>query len=165
MCKSITYIYKNVEYTANQGDARPMLPVRLNNGKTSRILWGRGPDQPGELPFGYTVPLTDIRAGKWAEFAPRPLLVPFKSFTIDDRHGQDGWGGTADGNHIQALLATLGRERRLYIVTIQPDLANQMRFEHWPRTVATKHLRWDEKQLNETVNPMLYRVKLTPPAS
>lgn len=107
------------------------LPVSTKTGITL-LPWGRRPKQTGTLPLGGCAYLDAIRAGNWDRYRPKAVRIFVKSFAERDVEGKVRWHEMTPGKWIKGLVAQEGTERRVYIVTETPVLA-ETPFEPWPR--------------------------------
>lgn len=112
------------------------LPVLKKDGGIDWVTWGRRREE--EAPFfvpGGWARLDSIQAGKWARFAPRPVLLPLRSFMEKDRQRRSHWIEVPPGEAIQGLLATYGSEARVYVVTTDTPAEYHWIHDRWPRLV------------------------------
>jgi hypothetical protein len=141
MLNAIQYPVSGQEITVQITEPRPMVPVLLSNGRFRKVLWGRSENQPGDLPFGYTVALSTLRKGEWSAYHPRRVVVPYLRFLLSKPDGQQFWQYTYPHHHLQAVVAQFNREYRLYVVMTKPDLINQTYYDEWPVTLDDKHIK------------------------
>jgi len=116
------------------GGAR--LPVSARQGAQIVLLpWGRRPGEQGALPVGGWARLTQIQAGLWDKFAPKPVKLPVLAFAERDVAGHQQWFAVTRGQYVQGCAVRVGNERRVYVVTLDcsPETTE---FERWPRIVA-----------------------------
>lgn len=109
------------------------LPARLRDGGIALLPWGRRREQAGRLPLGGWARLESIHAGRWARYQARPLIVPALGYMEKDGAGQSHWFELQPQQALQALLAEIGTERRLYIVTQASPPAYAAIHSRWPR--------------------------------
>ena len=131
-----------VYYTINGQDTRvwfpnpkAQLPVAMRNGDIHLLPWGRRHEQAGRLPPGGWARLDSIYAGRWDRWFPVPVKLPVKSFMEKDFEGHSHWYDLTRGQWIQGLVARCRHERRIYVVTIEPELADAMH-DRWPRIMS-----------------------------
>jgi hypothetical protein len=131
-----------VYYSVNGRDVRvyfpnpgAMLPVRTRRGDTELLAWGRRHDQPGELPPGGWARLDTIYSGRWDRWFPVPVKLTIKSFMEKDFEGHGHWYDLTRGQWVQGLVARHRHERRVYVVTIDPELEDAIH-ERWPRIMS-----------------------------
>ena len=97
--------------------------------------WGRRKEQAGTLPLGGWARLDSIYGGRWDRFFPRPVLVPVQQFMEKDHAGASHWYDLSKGQYIRGLVARYQNERRLYVVTIEPEHEDAVHYR-WPRIVS-----------------------------
>jgi hypothetical protein len=131
-----------VYYSVNDRDVRvyfpnpgAMLPVRTRCGGTELLVWGRRHDQTGELPRGGWARLDSIYSGRWDRWFPVPVKLRLKSFMEKDFEGHSHWYDLTRGQWIQGLVARCRYERRVYVVTVDPELPDAVH-ERWPRIMS-----------------------------
>ena len=99
-----------------------VLPVLTSEGKIQLLPWGRRQKQPGQLPITGWARLDSIYTGRWDKYFPKPVKIPVLSYMEKDHEGQGHWYDLQKGQFIQGLLARDGNERRVYVVTIDPEM-------------------------------------------
>lgn len=109
-----------------------MLPVKRKSGENELLPWGRRQQQKGILPLGGWARLESVYAGRWDKWFPVPVKLPIKSFMEKDLEGHTHWYDLTKGQWIQGLIAKNGNERRLYVVTIVPEMEDAVH-DRWPR--------------------------------
>jgi len=131
-----------VYYTENGRDTRvyfpnpaAQLPVAIRGGGTRRLAWGRRHGQAGGLPLGGWARLDGVYAGRWDRWFPVPVRIPVRSFMEKDLEGHGRWYDLTRGQWVQGLVAREGYERRVYVVTIEPELADAIH-ARWPRIMS-----------------------------
>ncbi len=81
--------------------------------------------------------LDTVQVGYWDKWSPQPVKLPIVGFMERDVRGQEHWFDLASCQWIQGLVAHNGKERRAYIVTIDPStlIPEGTEFTHtrWPR--------------------------------
>ena len=115
--------------------ATARLPLRTRQGEIELLPWGRRRTQIGELPLGGWARLDAIEHGQWDRWFPRPVKIMVGRFMEKDFEGQSHWYELTAGQWIQGLLARHRNERRVYIVTINPDMPDAMH-DRWPRILS-----------------------------
>ena len=98
---------------------RAALPVRLKSGATSWLAWGRREGETPAFPHGGWARLESIQAGKWKKYKPRPVVIAAQRFMEKDRQGISHRFEIPAVQMIQGLIARIGTETRLYVVTTQ----------------------------------------------
>lgn len=114
---------------------KAVLPVQQKDGSIILLPWGRRQSQPGNLPIGGWARLDSIYGGRWDKFFPKPLKIPVLSFMEKDVEGQSHWYDLNKGQYLQGLLASDNNERRIYVVTIEPEMEDANIHSRWPRVV------------------------------
>ena len=135
MCGGVYYSSQGQDVRVYFPNPKAMLPVRTRSGGTERLAWGRRHDQAGELPLGGWARLDAIYGGRWDRWFPLPVKLPVKSFMEKDFEGCSHWYDLTKGQWIQGLVARSGHERRVYVVTVEPELADAMH-ARWPRIMS-----------------------------
>ncbi len=136
MCLAI--IYKNqyaklVKIYFPNSSAR--LPVLQWGGDNKLVAWGRRSCQPGNLPLGGWVKLTDIYGGRWDSYFPKPVKVNVQQFMEKDFENRDRWFPVTEGQYLQGVLMRYDRELRVYVAVIEPQNC-ESEFERWPRVLS-----------------------------
>ena len=131
-----------VYYTTGEQDTRvyfpnpkAQLPVKTRMGGIRMLAWGRRHEQAGRLPLGGWARLDSIYAGRWDRWFPAPVKIPVKSFMEKDLEGHSHWYDLTRGQWIQGLVARHQQEQRIYVVTIEPELADAVH-DRWPRIMS-----------------------------
>jgi hypothetical protein len=111
------------------------LPVKTRSGGVALLVWGRRHEQAGQLPLGGWARLDSIYAGHWDRWMPVPVKLSLKSFMERDFEGHSHWYDLTRGQWIQGLVARARYERRVYVVTLRPELPDTPH-ERWPRIMS-----------------------------
>ena len=82
--------------------------------------------------------IESIYCGKWERFFPKPVKIPVLSFMEKDLEGNPHWYDLQKGQYIQGLIARDGNERRVYVVTLEPEPEDQQIHSRWPRVVKNR---------------------------
>jgi hypothetical protein len=135
MCAGVLYSYKGQDVRVFFPTPGAMLPVRTRAGEMALLPWGRRREQAGRLPLGGWARLESIYAGRWDRWFPVPVKLPVSSFMEKDIEGHPYWYDLVKGQWIQGLIAKEKYERRLYIVTVTPELEDAIH-DRWPRIVS-----------------------------
>ena len=135
MCGGLYYSHNGQERRVSFPTPSAMLPVQTRNGSITLLPWGRRQHQAGELPLGGWARLEGIYAGRWDRWFPVPVKLPIKCFMELDIEDHECWYELAKGQWIQGLIAKEKHERRLYIVTVEPELENAIH-TRWPRIMC-----------------------------
>ena len=142
MCGGIEYQDQKIYFP--QPNAR--LPVLLRHGDVTWVTWGkRKNEDSGKFPNGGWARLNSIKANKWKPWHPRPVLVVANCFMEKDYDGQSHWIPLDASMVVQALLASRGGERRVYVVTETTPPEYQWIHDRWPRLVKLGHKTTMEK--------------------
>ena len=134
MCGGVYYSHQGQDVRVYFPNPKAMLPVRTRGGGILLLPWGRRKDQRGALPLGGWARLDAIYAGRWDRWFPVPVKLPIRQFMEKDLEGSSHWYDLTPGQWIQGLVARDGHERRVYVVTVEPQLADAVH-ERWPRLV------------------------------
>jgi hypothetical protein len=134
MCGGVYYSHQGQDVRVYFPNPKAMLPVRTRSGDIVLLPWGRRKDQKGELPLGGWARLDSIYSGRWDRWFPVPVKLPIKQFMEKDLEGSSHWYDLTRGQWIQGLVARDGHEQRVYVVTVEPQLADAVH-DRWPRLV------------------------------
>jgi len=135
MCDGVYYSVNDQDVRVYYPNPRAMLPVRTRNGKSALLAWGRRHEQAGGLPPGGWARLDAIYGGRWDRWFPVPVKLPVRSFMEKDFEGRGRWYDLTRGQWIQGLVARYRQERRVYVVTVEPELVDAIH-ERWPRIMS-----------------------------
>lgn len=135
MCQGVYYSHGDRETRVRFADARAMLPVRTRADGVTLLPWGRRPSQAGSLPLGGWARLDSIYAGRWDRWFPQPVKLPVAAFMETDIEGRERWYTLTKGQWLQGLIARDRQERRLYVVTVEPELEDALH-QRWPRLMC-----------------------------
>lgn len=134
MPQGIYYCVGNDDVRIHFPNPKAKLPVKTKDG-IILLPWGRRKTQSGYLPLGGWAHLDSIYAGRWDKWFPVPVKLVVKSFMERDIEGHPRWHDLTKGKYLQGLVARYKHERRVYIVTIEPELIDTQ-YEHWPRIIT-----------------------------
>lgn len=144
MCAGVKFTHAGENLTVYFPNPKAVLPVALRDGGHELVTWGRRKEEPGKLPPGGWARLDSIKAGKWDKYIPTPVHFSVQSFMEKDEFGQSHWYPVQNIYWIQGLLAWDRGERRVYVVTIEPEEKYRGHHDRWPRFVfAYKTLKAD----------------------
>lgn len=119
--------------------ATATLPVLKRDGSVVLLRWGAreedGDAAVGRWPNGGWARLESIKAGRWDAYEPLPVKIPAKGYMEKDGDGHSHWFELAEGEYIQGLVAHLGGEQRVYVVTIATPPEHAHIHDRWPRIV------------------------------
>ena len=135
MCGGVYYIINGEEVRTYFPNPRACLPVKKREGGVELLPWGRRKEQAGHLPMGGWARLDSIYAGRWDRWFPTPVKLMASQFMEKDIEGQSHWFDITPGKWIQGLVAHWDNERRVYVVTITPELENAVH-DRWPRILS-----------------------------
>ena len=135
MCAGVYYTIDGADVRLYFPNPKAQLPVRMRDGHAELLPWGRRHEQDGELPLGGWARLDGIYAGRWDRWMPVPVKLPVKSFMEKDFEGHSHWYDLTKGQWIQGLVARERHERRVYVVTVEPELPDTPH-ERWPRIMS-----------------------------
>ncbi|VAW74314.1 hypothetical protein MNBD_GAMMA15-2610 [hydrothermal vent metagenome] len=132
MCLSVDYGYQSESFRVCFTHPKATLPIRTRTGEDTFLPWGRRKLQKGVLPLGCCAQLGSIYAGRWDKWFPVPVKIRVQRFMERDMEGHTHWFDLPKGKWIQGLVARERYERRVYVVTVEPQCADSM-YERWPR--------------------------------
>jgi len=132
MCAGIEYSKENQTKRVYFPNPYAELPILLKNGELAYCAWGRRESQNGDLPLGGWARHESIGQGIWDKWFPKPVKIIVDAFMEKDINSKSHWFPLTKGNFIQGLLARNGKERRVYIVTIESKLEDHL-YDRWPR--------------------------------
>jgi hypothetical protein len=135
MCGGVYYIINGEEVRTYFPNPRACLPVKKRAGGIELLPWGRRQQQAGHLPLGGWARLDSIYAGRWDRWFPTPVKLMVSQFMEKDIEGHSHWFDITPGKWIQGLIARQDNERRVYVVTITPEMEDAVH-ERWPRILS-----------------------------
>ncbi|MBT3046272.1 MAG: hypothetical protein AB2593_05415 [Candidatus Thiodiazotropha sp.] len=135
MCTAVHYTLNGREFRTKFPDAKACLPVKNRHGGADLLPWGRRRQQLGRLPLGGWARLDAIYGGRWDRWRPIPVKLLVSQFMEVDMEGRSHWFDVTPGKWIQGLVAHWERERRVYVVTITPEMEDAA-YERWPRILS-----------------------------
>ena len=110
------------------------LPIITKTNNVILMPWGRRRQQEGNLPLGGWARLETIYKKRWDRWQPQPVKIPVKSFMEKSHDGSNHWFDLIKGQCLQGLVASYKYERRVYVVTIEPEQENAW-YYRWPRII------------------------------
>lgn len=116
---------------------KAVLPVLQKDGRQVLLPWGRRQDEFGRLPMGGWAKLESIYGGVWDKYFAKPVKIPVLAFMEKDLAGRSHWYDLQKGQFIQGLIAREGNEKRIYVVTIEPEPDDAQIHDRWPRVVQS----------------------------
>ncbi|MET0028164.1 MAG: hypothetical protein ABW101_11055 [Candidatus Thiodiazotropha sp.] len=135
MCQGVYYLINNQEVRSEFSNPRACLPVRTKGGTVALLPWGRRRQQAGKLPLGGWARLDAIYGGHWDRWRPRPVKLDIRQFMESDIEEKHCWFDVTPGKWVQGLVAHWEQERRVYVVTITPEMDDAL-YERWPRILS-----------------------------
>ncbi len=132
MCIGVDYDYRGESFRVRFTHPKATLPVRTRTGEYTLLPWGRRKFQQGVLPFGGCAQLDSIYAGRWDKWFPVPVKIRVQRFMERDMEGHTHWFDLPKGKWIQGLVARERYERRVYVVTVEPQCSDSL-YVRWPR--------------------------------
>lgn len=136
MCGGVYYTHNGQDTRVYFPNPKAVLPVKTKGGNIELLPWGRRKEQAGHLPLGGWARLDSIYGGRWDKWFPLPVKLQIKSFMEKDLEGHSHWYDLTKGQWIQGLMAREGHERRVYVVTVEPELADAVH-DRWPRIMSS----------------------------
>ena len=121
--------------------ATATLPVLMKDGSVVNLRWGArreenaGNDGRRRWPEGGWARLESIKSGRWNAYEPVPVKIPARGYMEKDNEGRSHWFALESGEYIQGLVASIGEERRVYVVTIETPPQFAEVHDRWPRIV------------------------------
>ncbi|BFM07070.1 hypothetical protein [Halioxenophilus aromaticivorans] len=134
MCGGVRFQANGDELKIYFPNPKAVLPVRTKNNGHELVAWGRRETQSGFMPRGGWARLDSIHAGKWSQYSPIPVKIDVQAFMEKDLNNTSQWYELQPGEFIQGLVATLGQECRLYVVTELNPNSNH-KSQRWPRVI------------------------------
>jgi len=135
MCGGVFYTLGGQEYRVYFPNPKATLPVKMKTGAIEQLPWGRRKQQHGELPMGGWARLDSIYAGRWDRWQPQPVKLLISSFMEKDIERNSHWYDISAGKFIQGLVARFSHEQRVYVVTVEPEMAEAVH-DRWPRILS-----------------------------
>ena len=120
--------------------ATATLPVLMRDGIVINLPWGaRREESNGGVrwPAGGWARLESVKSGRWKAYHPVPVKIPARGYMEKDAEGKSHWFRLQPGEYIQGLVATIGDERRIYVITVTPPAEFAHIHDRWPRIVKS----------------------------
>ena len=135
-----------VEYPNPFGEVRTVyfpsptaeLPVVTKEHDIAMLTWGRRRGEPGRLPVGGWARHESIEKGIWQKWNPVPVKIRVLRYMEKDSHKTSHWFDLPEEHVIQGLVAQLGDEQRVYVVTVQAEGEFAKIHVRWPRIVPIR---------------------------
>jgi hypothetical protein len=134
MPTAVMFYQKNKAHTIYFSHVKAVLPVKLKNGETTLVHWGRRLHENSEMPLGGWAMQSAIHEGKWNYFSPKPVKLLIEKFMKIDYEGHSQWYEVTRGQWIQGILLQEGNECRVYIVIVIPDRLDVC-YNQWPKII------------------------------
>jgi len=131
MCGGVRYNSVKVYFP----NPNAQLPILMKDGNISLLPWGRRKEQEGNLPLGGWARLDSINKGKWNNVQPTPVKIAVDAFMEKDHNKNSHWFDLEEGQFIQGLVAHYNDEKRIYVVTVEPDALTRQIHDRWPRVI------------------------------
>ena len=138
MCGGVRYTIKKETLRVYFPNPHAQLPILMKDGNISLLPWGRRKEQEGNLPLGGWARLDSINTGKWEYVRPTPVKIKVDAFMEKDHNKDSHWFKLEEGQFIQGLVAHYHDERRIYVVTVEPDPLTRQIHDRWPRIVGNQ---------------------------
>lgn len=135
MCSGVYYRHNEQDVRVYFSMRNAVIAVKGKYGDVVLLPWGRRKGQVGKLPLGGWARLETVYAGRWDQWFPVPVKLPVIAFMEQDIEGRQHWYELTRGQWIQGLVARSRHERRLYVVTVEPELEDAMH-TRWPRVLC-----------------------------
>ena len=135
MCGGVYYLINGQEVRTYFPNPKARLPVKKKDKGVELLPWGRRKNQSGKLPLGGWARLESIYEGRWDKWFPTPVKLVISQFMEKDIEGNSHWFDLTPGKWIQGLVAHWHKERRVYVVTITPEMEDAVH-ERWPRIMS-----------------------------
>ena len=135
MCGGVYYSINGEEVRTYFPNPKACLPTKKKDGTIELLPWGRRKTQQGKLPLGGWARLESIYEGRWDRWFPIPVKIQVSQFMEKDIEGNSHWFDITAGKWIQGLVARWDNERRIYVVTITPEMEEAVH-ERWPRVLS-----------------------------
>ena len=138
MSSGVLYSFEDSDRRVYFHNPIATLPIITKANKLILMPWGRRRQQKGSLPLGGWARLEGIYKGQWDQWQPQPVKIPVKSFMEKSHDGSNHWFDLIKGQCLQGLVAHNNHERRVYVVTIEPEQENAW-YYRWPRIINTDY--------------------------
>lgn len=133
MCGGVDYLWKGEHKKVYFPRPGAQLPVRLKSGEFGLVSWGRRQHETGELPATGWARLDSVQDGKWSRYHPVSVRIVVDRFMEKDAEGAAHWYPLESGLFIRGIVANLGEEVRVYVVTIPTPSQYAHIHKRWPR--------------------------------
>jgi len=134
MCGGVSYKDNGKQIRVYFPVPMAALPVVMKSQDTTLYTWGRRREEKGRFPLGGWARHESILNGVWDKYQPTPVKIAVDSFMEKDNQGVSHWFELESGQFIQGLVAHIGMESRVYVVTVEPE--DKSIHDRWPRVVG-----------------------------
>ena len=134
MCGGVSYISNGKVIKTYFPIPLAQLPILKRDQSNDMLIWGRRREEKGDFPLGGWARHESIQSGVWDKYQPQPVKIPVDSFMEKDKDRVSHWFDLEDGQFIQGLVAHLGHDSRVYVVTVEPE--DKSIHERFPRIVG-----------------------------
>ena len=111
------------------------LPLLKRDGSIELVSWGRREGQEGNLPVTGWARLDSIHSGRWDKYFPKPVRIPVIRYMEKNLEGVSKWYDLIPSQCLQGLYIQSGNERRVYVVTVEPELLERDYHDRMPRII------------------------------
>jgi len=134
MCGGVSYISNGKVIKTYFPIPLAQLPILKRDQSNDMLIWGRRREEKGDFPLGGWARHESIQSGVWDKYQPQPVKIPVDSFMEKDKDRVSHWFDLEDGQFIQGLVAHLGHDSRVYVVTVEPE--DKSIHDRFPRIVG-----------------------------
>jgi len=138
MSHAVHFLFEGKEFKPHFISPMARLPIRMKNGQSMLVTWGRRPNEKSNCPFGAGIRLTAIQAGLWDHLIPKPVKIAVQGFMEMDVSGKSHWFQVTPGQYIQGMLIQEQRRYRAYMVQLDCN-SSEICFEQWPRIISAPY--------------------------
>lgn len=149
MCVGVEFFEDDQRRQVYVGQPGAQLPVKRRDGGVVMIRWDTATAQtyvddnntPGRLqkfPQGGWARLESIKADEWARYNPRPVKIAVARFVQVDSMQVPHWIELRRGQYLQGLVAEIGYDHRVYVVTVPAPDEYRHISDRWPRVVGAR---------------------------
>ena len=144
MCSGVEYEIEGRRVKVYFPNPKAQLPVRRQGGGIVMVPWGARGREPAQDPAlggrpywiaGGWARHESIQKGAWDDYKPLHARIQALAFMEKDADEASHWFDVEPDRYIQGLLAHLGHERRLYVVTIATPPEYAHIHDRWPRLI------------------------------
>lgn len=114
---SSIYIFNNEIVKTYLTAPKAALPVRTKDKQLRLFTWGRRQNEPGALPLGGNLQLTDLRQGLYDKYFPKHCKIIISEYQLQRDIGND-WHSLTNKQFIHGIVLNEGQESRLYAITV-----------------------------------------------